>query len=348
MKGENNMGKIVVRHNFETNSSSMHSLSIRREEGEYTTEELRRSEAMWDTHDQDAIITMNEGHVVTEDEIRKTSWIYDNKMRIWGHHMDLAHSAMQVMSSFRDKLTYALATVYGYKYQGAEKRLGDIKAVCEKYLPGVTINAEIHEWDSYQACTNQYLLYPFLRMNKITIEEFLTNTKYIVIINYAEYEKMKWLNMVDESQIADVYYPHINDSFEMKIEDGVWKLSEGDIYFGRSPFRVLGTPEGKARYALARAHSKNIDEILTIMQEIYPEMTGIELPKDEYSDDGIARGYVDDWGVIPDDLSTRDLILNKKYVIISDGDEYCVWSNFKKTPLFNQKEYPNEKRKGDY
>jgi hypothetical protein len=180
-------------------------------------------------------------------------------------------------------------------------------------------------------------------MNKITIEEFLTNTKYIVIINYAEYEKMKWLNMVDESQIADVYYPHINDSFEMKIEDGVWKLSEGDISFGRSPFRVLGTPEGKARYALARAHSENIDEILTIMQEIYPEMKSIELPADEYSDDGIAHGYVDDWGVIPDDLSTRDLILNKKYVIISDGDEYCVWDYFKRTPLFNQKAYPNDR-----
>lgn len=337
------MGKIVVRHNFETNSSSMHSLSIRREEGEYTTEELRRSEAMWGTHYQDAIVTLSEGHIVTEDEIRKTGWIYGDSMRIWGHHMDLAHSAMQIMSSFRDKLTYALATVYGYKYQGAEKRLADIEAVCEKYLPGVTIDAEIHEWDSYQACTNQYLLYPFLRKNKITIEEFLTNTKYIVIINYAEYEKMKWLNMVDESKVVDVYYPRINDEFKMKIEDGVWKLAEYDIEFGRSPFRVLGTPEGKARYALACHHSENIDEILAIMQEIYPEMKRIDLPKDEYSDDGINHGYVDDWGVLPSDVPLREFILNKKYVIISDGDEYCVWNEFKRTPLFNQEAYPNDK-----
>jgi hypothetical protein len=159
---------------------------------------------------------------------------------------------------------------------------------------------------------------------------------------------MKWLNMVDESKIADIFKPEIDYSCEMKIENGVWRLTEGDISFGRSPFRVLGTPEGKARYALACKHSANIDEVLAIMQEIYPEMKSIELPEDEYSNDGVNHGYVDDWGIIPDGLSTRELILNKKYVVISDGDEYCIWSNFKKTPLFNQDEYPDEKRKGDY
>jgi hypothetical protein len=319
----------------------MHSLSFRRDEGPYTAEELKRSESMVGTHYQDAIITLNEGHTVTEEEIRSTCWIYNNSMRIWSHDMSLAHSAMQVMSTFRDKLTYALATVYGYKYQGEAKRLADIEAVCNKYLPGVTIDAEIREWDSYKASTNQYLLYPFLKKNKITIEEFLTNTKYIVIVDYAEYEKMKWLNMVDESKIADVYYPHIDDFFEMKIEDGVWKLAECDLSFGRSPFRVLGTPEGKARYALASWHGSNVDQVLAIMQEIYPDMKEIEFPRSEW-DGEIEYGYCDD-SALPHDIPLRDFILNKKYVIISDGDEYCIWSNFKKTPLFDQSAYPNEK-----
>jgi hypothetical protein len=247
-----------------------------------------------------------------------------------------------------------LATAYGHRYRGWQDRVEDIKTAFAKILPDVTLDLSsidrMDKWDwRYDSIgTNQYLLYPFLKKNQITIEEFLTNTKYIVIINYAEYEKMKWLNMVDESKIADIFKPEIDCSYEMKIEDGVWKLSEGDISFGRSPFRVLGTPEGKARYALASNHSENIDEILAIMQEIYPEMKSIELPADEYSDDGIAHGYVDDWDVIPSNISLRDLILDKRYVIISDGDEYCIWSGFKKTPLFNQEEYPDERTGDDY
>jgi hypothetical protein len=182
-----------------------------------------------------------------------------------------------------------------------------------------------------------------LKKNGVTLEEFLTNTRYIVIINYAEYEKMKWLDMVDESKIVNIFRPDITDSYEMKIENGVWKLAECDIEFGRSPFRVLGTPEGKARYALACHYSENIDEVLAIMQEIYPEMKRIELPKSDWREDGINHGYTDDGGVIPYDVPLRDFILNKKYVVISDGDEYCVWNDFKRTPLFNQEAYPNDK-----
>jgi hypothetical protein len=332
----------------------MHSLSFRRESGPYTADELKRAEAMTDMTYYDAIITLKEGHVEPEDEIRNSCYIYKNQMTIWNSSLRMSNSAMQVLSTFRDKLEYALATAYGHRYRGWQNRVDEIKETFTKVLPDATLDLSsidhMDKWDwRYDSIgTNQYLLYPFLKKNKITIEEFLTNTKYIVIVHYAEYEKMKWLNMVDESQIADVFKPDVDDSYEMKIIDGVWKLNKGDISFGRSPFRVLGTPEGKARYALARAHSENIDEILAIMQEIYPEMTGIELPKDEWNEDGIDHGYVEDWGVIPSDLSLRDLIMNKKYVIISDGDEYCIWSNFKKTPLFNREEYSEESMDDGY
>jgi hypothetical protein len=178
------------------------------------------------------------------------------------------------------------------------------------------------------------------------MEEFLTNTKYLVVINYAEYEKMKWLNMVNEDKIATVYPANITCNQNMNIENGVWKLSERDISFGRSPFRVLGTPEGKARYAIATSYASNLDAILQIMQEIYPEMKAIELPTDEYSPDGFCRGYCED-SAIPDNVPLREFILDKRYVIISDGDEYCVWNSFKNTALFNCEEYPNEQSEDD-
>ena len=114
--------------------------------------------------------------------------------------------------------------------------------------------------------------------------------------------------MVDESKIADVYKPDISFDRALNIENGVWQLSEIDINFGRSPFRVLGTPEGKARYALATYHSKNIDEITAILKEVYPDLEKIALPKDDFYDDGVDSGYCED-SVIPDDVPLRDFIL---------------------------------------
>lgn len=337
------MSKITIRYNFETNSSSMHSLAIRRESGQYTDDELNHSEAIANTHSYDAILTLKDGHIVTTEEIHNDGWIWDNSMRVWSSDIELRHSAMKVMSSFRDKFVYALATVYGHRRRNWEKRIEEIKAVFAKYLPDVALNMERIRLDrfwGYGIGTTQYLLYPFLKKNKITIEEFLTNTKYIVIVDYSEYQKMQWLNMVDETQIVDVYCEHELDDHLMNIEDGVWKLRECDLNFGRAPFRVLGTPEGKARYALASYHSANIEQVLEILQEIYPDLQKIELPPDEYSNDGLEHGWCDD-SVLPTEIPLRDFILDKKYVVIADGDEYCVWSDFYHTALFNKEAYPN-------
>ena len=109
------MGKIVTRYNFETNSSSMHSLSVRRDSSPYSKEELMRSEAMVKSSPScDAIITLKEGHVATEEEIREDGWVWDNRMSVWTHDLEMIESAMQVLSSFRDIMVYALATAYGY------------------------------------------------------------------------------------------------------------------------------------------------------------------------------------------------------------------------------------------
>lgn len=54
------MGKIVIRHNFETNSSSMHSLSYRRTDGAYTAEELERSESLIGEVMCDVIVTVDD------------------------------------------------------------------------------------------------------------------------------------------------------------------------------------------------------------------------------------------------------------------------------------------------
>jgi hypothetical protein len=133
----------------------------------------------------------------------------------------------------------------------------------------------------------------------------------------------------------------------MNIVDGVWKIEGRDLHFGRSPYRVLGTVEGKARYALATYSSKNIDEVLTILQEVYPDLKRIELPMAWWDPEKEDHGYCED-SALPLNIPLRDFILDKKYVIISDGDEYCIWDDFKRTKLFNAEEYPDEEIEDEF
>ena len=346
------MGKINIRHNFETNSSSMHSLSIRADSCAYSAEELEYTEEIARKTSYDAIITLKEGAMLTPDEIRSKTHVYGDSINLWSHYMCFENAPMEVLGSFKEKLRYAIASVCSYKYRGWESRLEEIKDIFNKVLPGVKLNIDgLNRAYGRSTSVNDYILGTFLKSNKFSMEEFLTSSKYIVIVDYEEYKKMKFLNMINEDAIYDVFLSRKHEMSKMNIVDGVWKLSEIDINFGRSPFRVLGTPAGKARYALASENSRNIEEVTRILQEVYPELRKIELPKSwlsEYPDheDEIDVGYCEDCA-IPTSVSLRDFILNKKYVIISDGDEYCVWDRFKQTELFNKEMYPDE-RISDY
>ena len=331
---------IVTRYNFETNSSSMHSLSYRRSSGAYSIEELQHSESTANDEYHDAIFVMTEGEVTSTEEMKKQLWLREDDDSCSVSYYDVAfkNSAMEVLPDFRGRLMYALSSIYGRRTKGWERRIEEIEAILNKYLPGVKFSARgLDE----RVGTNDNLLYPFLRKNKISIEDFLLNDKYVVIVNTAEYQRMKFLNMVDESQIERVYAEPYEVETKMNIEDGVWKINGRDLQFGRYPYRVLGTVEGKARYALATYGSHNINEVLAILKEVYPELERVELPKCSWDKEKEERGYCED-SVLPLNVPLRDFILDKKYVVISDGDEYCVWDNFKKSGLFNWSEYPEE------
>lgn len=60
-----------------------------------------------------------------------------------------------------------------------------------------------------------------------------------------------------------------------------------------------------------------------------------------YVDENILSGFLEKEGI-----TLEEYLTNKKYVVIQDGDEYCYWSDMKKTGLVNMKaidhEYPKE------
>ena len=343
----------VIRYNFETNSSSMHSLVCRKEGGRYSKDELGRTEELSGEPAQDVILVLDEPGTYTTKEMKNSTWCWDNKLTIRGYHLDYQSSAMEVLSSFGDKLNYVLAhynthntDIYrpwedDYKFDTSM-----VEPIVEKYLSGVVLDVRAN---GDRVSINNSILDDFLNTHGITVEEFLVQKRYAVIIDFEEFCNMRHLGLVDESKILEMFGSDDIEPRQLKFDNGVWKLNEGDINFGRTPFRVLGTPEGKARYALADARSGNIEEITEILREVYPELVSIELPKDRYSEDGVDHGYAESYGgIIPTDISLRDFILDRKYVIVVDGDEYCIFKNFVEAGMLNKNEFENPEKEREY
>jgi len=155
-----------------------------------------------------------------------------------------------------------------------------------------------------------------------------------------------------------------------------------DLEFGRSPFEVLATPERKLHYAIASILSGavyghiteegNCDDYLSAKLNEFDELAmglfkgckGIEYPlqtkyndKEEWEEPYL--GFVDHDS---DTLLTRflesenitlyEFVSDPKYVVIIDGDEYCVFNNLKDSGLIDTsaviKEYCNNSYSYDF
>lgn len=158
----------------------------------------------------------------------------------------------------------------------------------------------------------------------------------------------------DESEIRENLWLHDNGEWD------IW--NDDSLSFGRSPFECLRTFESKVRYSIASlcSYKDNAEEIFEdiskIVYEMIPECTQIKLPKpDYYNSDEIYYGYIDEdilTGFLKDEgIDLKEFLTNKKYVVIVDGDEYCIWSDVKKCGLVNKEaiesEYPSRKYSDD-
>lgn len=147
----------TIRNNvFETNSSSFHSL---------------------------VITTLDEHY--TEDEIRNDVYIPENGVvQIWTSNLEFYRSPFDILCTFESKARYAIASSAG-------KLVNDVAEVYRKYIPGFVkfeFDAIPESWDganyvtSYGG-TDDYCIQGWLDEYKITLEEFLTNRRYVVIVD---------------------------------------------------------------------------------------------------------------------------------------------------------------------
>lgn len=170
-------------------------------------------------------------------------------------------------------------------------------------------------------------------------------------------------------------------------KNGIFDLSFEKMYFGRSPFQVLYTLLDKAKYVLASMCMYKDDavykEVKSVIHSYIPEFVDLKLElrtniydaasttEEEIKKWAGEGNYVkkdDNWitweyelgGVDEDILSSflekenitiTEFLKNKRYIVIVDGDEYCVYKDMKRNGLVNadniEKEYPHNDRMDD-
>lgn len=113
-----------------------------------------------------------------------------------------------------------------------------------------------------------------------------------------------------ETDITDGFYINKN---------GTWDTSDEDWYFGRAPFRIMSTFCEKVKYAWASTEN---EEVFDIVKELIPKIKKIKHPSFCGTDDYQLNGWLKKYNI-----SLREFLTNNRYIVICDGDEYCIWED---------------------
>lgn len=166
-----------------------------------------------------------------------------------------------------------------------------------------------------------------------------------------------------------VKHPKPYDSDELKFncyrEDREYKLfgwSSDHSEFGRAPFRTLRTPVEKMQYYVAHelGNCERYEKIPEI-KEFISKHTGVpadqvELRVTEHGKKRDYYGYIEhnDTGESPFEylsrhkISMEEFVLNPKYVVIVDGDEYCEFKKLFESNVLNAEDFEDISSGADF
>ena len=142
---------------------------------------------------------------------------------------------------------------------------------------------------------------------------------------------------VGDSDMVDPDW-HVN-------KDGVMDFwFEDDLNFGRSPFELLTDWYGRLRYAIATygGDKNKLNELEAICQRRIAGFICFKFKEDRW-EKGEYHGYIDhqsmgllDAALAKYSVSIEDFIFNDKFIVVIDGDEYCIFNTLTETDMFNK------------
>lgn len=184
--------KQVRLNTFETNSSSSHSFVITDFEGRYSQEEIMKHVCLWN----------------------------DGKAIMWESRLEFGRSPFDFLNTFESKTRYAIASSNG-------RLVPQIVEVWKKYVPGFShfeFDEKYRVWDEEKqdyvdtdednpvyeyGYTDDYMIEGWLKRYNVSVEDFLTMKRYIVVVDGDEYQiKDKIFNsgLMDTSHIIHDSY----------------------------------------------------------------------------------------------------------------------------------------------
>lgn len=190
---------IQIRDNtFETNSSSSHSLIITDFDGKYTSEETMKGIYLWE----------------------------NKETRMYESHLEFYRSPFSLLATFESKSRYAIASSNG--------RLADeVEKIWRKYIPnfnGFRFDMKTEEYDydkedwvdldepkPVYGGTDDYQIEGWLKSYNVSLEDFLTMRRYMVVCDGDEYRE--WYHILDSGLVDKAHIIH--DSEKEDAEE--WK-----------------------------------------------------------------------------------------------------------------------------
>lgn len=183
---------------FETNSSSMHSLIIKKQDNYLTTDELE---------EELGILRLGRDKWANEEN--------SNKIDLWIHSHDditFGRTPFKVLTSVKEKLKYYIASECNSKEDiiKVENTLKEIFSNIEE----ITFASNwFKDWgngdyDQYGYAQNYGGFKKALIENNIDLKELITNSKYLVIVDgdeYQEFESMKDSGLINFKDIYKIY-----------------------------------------------------------------------------------------------------------------------------------------------
>jgi len=110
-------------------------------------------------------------------------------------------------------------------------------------------------------------------------------------------------------------------------------LTHEEFIYGRYPFKILANFYEKFGFAFAsycNNYPTGVKELESIVKKYVPDFHGLK------SCTGIVEGsYLPDW-LKKLNISLEEFLINNRYIVIIDGDEYCTWDTICETGIITK------------